>query len=516
MKIKARVIVGHCPHTYDVQEDVTYDVAIGDGSRTFKWLGITISERYAQGPNGALRRREEYRGLTHKGSYQPEEIVLPSGDIPHPEAPLSDHVQEGDEIVVHLIDKQPIAGIKGTPKISQWTSLAFTCSDMGGAGGTAEEEEVKEVEEIDENSLRIRESNARFMKFILGSQMLNQEYISKQVDTLWNSGISHGMGKLSAEETAGFLEIYKKHWSILLEIFEHFASGGLFTLGIFTDFLTEAGIFPHRDTPNLASRIHRRAFKALSRDDYNQNVSGIDISGLMIALILCSQTKLNDTYEVKGKRGYKGYEALATVFDTCILPLAEKLELPAFLRNIICSDEFLGAIRPYHDDLFAVFNKYASKGRILPSTLTMQLITEMYMDAKLVHDPQFAESHIKTLFEHAQKGITSSSFIIIIVIISSSQQIMIIIFIIIIDIIITFIHIVKVLYMVEKALKEEGRKRCSEIRYLMMNLLTLNSLICLLELVTIRYHYHHHYNHDNAVANIVIIVIINYNISGRN
>jgi len=404
MKIKARVIVGHCPHTNDVQEDVIFDVPVGDGSRTFKWLGINVSERYASGPNGSLRRREEYRGLTDKGSYQAEEIVLPTGDIPHPEAPLKDHIQDGDEIIVHLIDKQPIASILGNPKVSQWTSLAFTCSELG-ASGVAVHEEVQEEEEIDENQLKIIEANARFMRFILGSQMLNEKYISNYVDTLWNSGIANGMGKLSIEDTEGFLEIYKKHWSILTEIFEHFGSGGKMTAGILTDFLTEAGVFPHRDTPILAARVHRRAFKALSREEYNQNVSDIDISGLMIALIMCAQTKLNDTYDTKLKKGLKSYEALAIIFDTSILPLAEKLELSAFVRNLICSDEFLGVIRPYHDDLFAVFNKYASKGRILPSTLTLPLITEMYMDAQLVHDPQFSESHINTLFELAQKGL---------------------------------------------------------------------------------------------------------------
>lgn len=404
MKIRVRVIVGHCPHTNDVQEDVIFDVPIGDGSRSFKWLGINVSERYASGPNGTLRRREEYRGLTDKGSYQAEEIVLSTGDIPHPEAPLKDHVQDGDELVVHLIDKQPIGSIIGNPKVSQWTSLAFTCSEFG-ASGIAVNEVVKEDEEVDENKLKIIEANARFMRYILGSQMLNEKYISNYVDTLWYSGIATGMGNLSVDDTEGFLEIYKKHWSIITEIFEHYGSGSKMTVSILTDFLTEAGVFPHRDTSSLAIRVHRRAFKALSKEEYNINISGIDISGLMIVLILCAQTKLNDTYDTKHQRGLKSYESLSLIFDTNITPLAKKLELSAFFRNLICSDDFLGVIRPYHDDLFAVFNKYASKGRILPSTLSLSLITEMYMDAQLVHDPQFATSHIQTLFELSQKGL---------------------------------------------------------------------------------------------------------------
>ena len=68
-----------------------FEISVGAGDKTFKWLGNTASQRFAtQDPNGALRRRDPVRrGMSKFSSYQSIEVTLPTGQTPHPSALLA-------------------------------------------------------------------------------------------------------------------------------------------------------------------------------------------------------------------------------------------------------------------------------------------------------------------------------------------------------------------------------------------------------------------------------------------
>lgn len=148
MKIIANVIL--------TDEERKFDIACGNGERTFKWLASTAMQRWAQSvPNGNLRRCDLKHGITDRVQYSTTNVLLPSGEIPHPEAKLREFLQYGDQVTINLTGNQRVNAYSGVPKHSDWNTVAFVTTASNNGQDDSDESEEDDDIEYDENGHEI-------------------------------------------------------------------------------------------------------------------------------------------------------------------------------------------------------------------------------------------------------------------------------------------------------------------------------------------------------------------------
>jgi hypothetical protein len=147
MKIGVTIVFGKVSYRYDLP--------VGDGNKTFKWLGLVSATRFTlRSPHGSMRMREG-RGVTsHDSSLIPNKIYTKESVFYHPSAILKDHLSEGLEVTVELISRLPVDNL-GVPQLGRWAYIAFNVSQE-------KQESVKEAlrvqyEEIEEDRKRLHE-----------------------------------------------------------------------------------------------------------------------------------------------------------------------------------------------------------------------------------------------------------------------------------------------------------------------------------------------------------------------
>jgi hypothetical protein len=244
--------------------------------------------------------------------------------------------------------------------------------------------------------------------------------MNRHLDLEWRTVVK-ALPNMTDDKKETLKEIFRTHWATLCEVFDLFrndastASQTLLSLENFEAFLNDAGIFPSRDVAVLGSRIYQRACKAWANViAANENNEGIGSSGVVgaddlclgafiLALILCSQNRHNDTFEKnRGSTTRRCDDAISTIFSDNILPLVERLELPGYLKGLFSSDAFLHSIRHHHNDLFLVYNKYALRKRELPTSLPIESMAELLFEAQLQEEG--AVEKARALHEDIRKG----------------------------------------------------------------------------------------------------------------
>jgi hypothetical protein len=153
MKIVARVILN--------DEERDFDIACGNGERSFKWLASAGMQRWAQAvPNGNLRRCDLKHGLTDNVQYSTTNILLPTGEIPHPEAKLREFLKYGDQITINLTGNLKVNALSGLPRKSAWSSVAFS-KNVSADDVDNEESDVEDEEEDGNNKKTLMQMKAK-------------------------------------------------------------------------------------------------------------------------------------------------------------------------------------------------------------------------------------------------------------------------------------------------------------------------------------------------------------------
>ncbi len=381
MKINVRVI-------FD-KTSLTFEIPVGMGDKTFKWLGMVACNRFgASAPNGSLRRRDPARrGMNDNATHQPTEMALPDGQIPHPNAFLYDFLNDGDEVKIHLVDNQDLSRVDGTPQNTKWTKIAFNHKhiddEVDGGDGSNDGNGNTDKSIVDgdtQYSPQQQQGRAQFMRILLKSQMPDRISVEEQVKGAWVA-VARAMPKLG-NNTKEMQEAFCESWEMLAEIFRYYSKitngpAGRLPKEGFYRMLSESHVFPEDSLVTLYARIFDRACNAVDKSE-----ATLSLSGLMVALILCAQTKYNDTYNesndiVGAGAGLK--DILSEHFST----IGERCEMLSMLKDEFVSTSTLNQIREWHDELFAVFNKYAGRARELPSSISYKDITDMLYDAGL-------------------------------------------------------------------------------------------------------------------------------------
>lgn len=180
--------------------------------------------------------------------------------IPDPRAHLNDYLKDGDVVYVNLLSTQKIEPSSGGVAQSKWTNIAYHFdpkshdpdeeSSLGGGdfGESVCEEEAKDNPES-------VTSKAQFMRLVLESQMINQKFISHQMDSMWTRTISKAMPHLQEDFSTEMLGVFKNNWDILKEYFNRYALDNMMLPDNLNSFLNETEVFTHsRDAAFLANR----------------------------------------------------------------------------------------------------------------------------------------------------------------------------------------------------------------------------------------------------------------------
>jgi hypothetical protein len=108
------------------------ELSVGDGRRTFKWLGLVAAQRFAalSKPSGRRRQRETTHGTDFSTSARllPCRVHTSANPFCHPDNLLVNEVRDGEEVVVVLSDKMAVDGV-GQPAMDRWQYIAFETSE---------------------------------------------------------------------------------------------------------------------------------------------------------------------------------------------------------------------------------------------------------------------------------------------------------------------------------------------------------------------------------------------------
>jgi hypothetical protein len=378
MKIKATVV-------FDSHER-TFNIPCGTGDKTIKWLGLVASQRYSNAaPNGALRRRDDFCGISENVQYQVDQVYLPGGKIVHPGIMIFDSdLKDGDEVTVKLCSKIAVLGTTGSASHSKWSMLAFSTSNIENPalhstrserGGDDETEIPDRVMESQEEAALIR-ARAAFMRVILHSQVIDVKSIVKKIDDVWPK-LVEAVPLLLVDDTSSLKQVLSDHWDVLSDLYTFYAQNGTLDKDQFFAFLDDSELFPATNSSTQCAKIYSRTCKYC-----NTTPAQFSLDHLLVALLLSAQVKFNDTCEAGGSK-MNCSESLAELFRSNFDPLAERLKLQSVLKYAFCSDECLSAMRLMYDDLQAVFNKSATKLQDVPTSLPVEEVNELFVQAIL-------------------------------------------------------------------------------------------------------------------------------------
>jgi hypothetical protein len=368
------------------KSDVEYELSIGLGDKTFKWLGLSTAQRFASAaPNGALRRRDPVRrGLSNTAVHQPVEIMLSDGQVPHPSAYLNEFLQDGDTVKVSLIDTQVTAVETCLPVSNNWSNLAYKSQSTSDTLNGADEGDREVVEEEHIYTAKQKQGRAGFMRIMLKSQMPDLKRIESNLNAIWPD-IAGKMPRMNDEDGTGetVKAILIPKWDVLNDIYTYWCKDGALLFEEYRRILDESKMFSTAELlDKYSAHIFESSFNLTATLREKEGMTKLSLAGFIATFILCAQTLHNDTYaDINFSKTPAG--ALQEILDEKVMPLAEIYEMKSILKNQFISEENLNLLKEWNDSLLAVFNKYAGRKKELPNSIGFKDFTELLYDAGL-------------------------------------------------------------------------------------------------------------------------------------
>jgi hypothetical protein len=357
----------------------TFEIAVGAGDKTFKWLSLAISQLYAAAaPNGQLRRRDDYRGSSARAEQHAVDIIIPGNISPHPAAMISDYLRDLDTVDVTLITEMPVNKL-GNPASTNWATLAFTSTEDHNSVLYDEDTADEKKFSNDSDDLAAKKSKAEFMRIVMRAQMLNEKKRAHEIRVVWQKAAAL-LPKLTEADAMDVQEVLFKEWAVILETFTLYAPTGSMDLREFERMCDDACVFSEKDCALLSARAFNRVIKASVNKISSLTV---DNGTFLVALLVLSQIRHNDIYEkdsqVSTAEGY-----LSEIVSNKLRVLAQRLSYKCIPKEVFCSTEFLFRLREVYDDLVTVFEKYAARhNRDIYTSLPYENTAELLFEARL-------------------------------------------------------------------------------------------------------------------------------------
>ena len=386
MKVKVVVKIG--------KKRRNFEIPIGRGDKTFKWLGSVASQMYSSdNPEGTLRTRDNFRGLTRRSQHTASDVLLSNGEIPHPMSLLHDYVMDGDVLFCHIAETM-VTGADGLPVASTFSTLAninsqdapmyiddsnYLEDDSEAMFDTSSGEGLVSRNSRMKDQLGAAQS-AGFMKVVMASQMYDVRKMKDDVDLYWKT-VARLMPHLSESNTVAMKGIFTTHFSVISLLFDHHAeplgdyAGQLGRLK-FKEMIHTAKIFKSdKDFEPLTTRIFRRVSN-------NDALTFIGIGPFLAALILVAESRHHNTFDPHSE--IRGAErSLNSIVGTNLGKLASHHRLR--IRDLLYKNERLAQMRTMYDQLFELFEKYAARsGRVLSTSLPVAHMAELLMESGIL------------------------------------------------------------------------------------------------------------------------------------
>ena len=220
------------------KNEQTFDIPVGDGQKTVKWLATVASQRFsARAPHGRLRAREPLMAQPQASAYMPSSVTTADSSFFHPEAMLAEKMHDGQKVTVALAPRIPVDEI-GHTMLSRWAVIAFATSDaQRGLREAALKEEyvIQEAQqrarEQREAADRLREQTTKATEFreVIASQLHSEEKIEEALMEDWYNMNKRSMIDTwlrSPVEQGKVRSLFHDHYVQLSELFKTYGAAG--------------------------------------------------------------------------------------------------------------------------------------------------------------------------------------------------------------------------------------------------------------------------------------------------
>ncbi|CAM9462721.1 unnamed protein product [Pylaiella littoralis] len=236
MQFKIRVV-------YEGQE-MAYDMPVGDGRMTIKWLGLASAQRFSSAikPRGYRRHREKAgpsKIVCASANLLPRRMYTAQATFLHPEKSVCEELREGEEVFVVLSSKMPVNHL-GRPLRERWMFIAFCLSEQTkherNNAIAAEYREMADARARLERATEAREKDVAakkgvLMRRVLVSQLYSPDKVEQAFDRDWARlchPVTQPIDKITEDlqEQSNVKETVLSHYVTLVEVFKYYASVG--------------------------------------------------------------------------------------------------------------------------------------------------------------------------------------------------------------------------------------------------------------------------------------------------
>ncbi|CAM9161057.1 unnamed protein product, partial [Ectocarpus sp. 6 AP-2014] len=240
MKIELSVI-------YEGQE-MLYDMPVGDGRMTIKWLGLAAAQRFSSTikPNGYRRHRERAgptKVISTSAKLLPSRVYTAKASgcstFLHPDKSIREEVRQGEAVYVVLTNKMSVNHIE-RPMRERWMFIAFCIGEKTDKErNVAIEEEYRAMANARERLEREAEARAAdlaarkgaTMRRMMVSQLYCPEKVERAFERDWAKlchPVMQPIDKITEDlaEQSSVKEVVLAHYVTLVEVFKHYASIG--------------------------------------------------------------------------------------------------------------------------------------------------------------------------------------------------------------------------------------------------------------------------------------------------
>lgn len=352
MKVTLRLQVGR-----ETRDTVVH---CGNGEKTFKWLGLVATQKFAlAAPSGTVRCRESVRGASEHAQHHPTGIRLNDGSSPMPSDMLSDFVRDGDIVYVDIESTRSVNSV-GYAQTSGWYDEAFKNSDYDSGGHDVVAHEHKDVEAVD---LFADSAACKVMRNLVRTQCIDTDKVQSMINEEWPV-VQGALPRLNNSDSMKLKHMCQRYYCYLLELYKSYIPlEADMSASVFSNFVKDANIFGDANAAR-ADAVYRRVVSSRQHG----SPSGLDFPGFLIALIISSQQLHVNTLD-RNARVRDSAESLYAVVNEMLMPLILRLGLNHVTKDIFCSSTFLDKLRGCHDHLVAIFEKTASRSGSEPPIL---------------------------------------------------------------------------------------------------------------------------------------------------
>eukprot|EP00752_Nemacystus_decipiens_P008506 g7596.t1 len=385
-------------------KELAYDMPVGDGRMTIKWLGLTAAQYFSSTmkPRGYRRHRErEGPGKTVSASAKllPSRVYTSKATFLHPEKSISEELRHGEEVFVVLTNKMPVNHL-GRPMRERWMFIAFCVSEQTKAErhkAIAAEyramasAQARQEREAEARAADLAAKKGATMRRMMVSQLYCPDKVERAFDRDWARlchPVLQPIDKITEdlEEQSSIKEVMLSHYVTLVEVFKHYASvGSAISTGEidimeFSAFLHDLRGFSASKSRDLVEKSFNEAI-VICRGDKTAGTMGV-IEFLFCVIRLAtarhlshsgssSSSSINTSAVTAGESGSGSskirtagsvHEAVDLFMESAILPLAHRKVIGLQIKTALNSDDILAVYHDQDASLKSIFDKYCKVG----------------------------------------------------------------------------------------------------------------------------------------------------------